>query len=58
MAQNMKFSIKSDQIRIFLVTFTEEIPNGKIYFLWSALISAINTILYIHFRLAFDAEGY
>ena len=39
-AQKMKFSIKGffskcDQIRVDLVTFTEEIFNGKLYFLCS-----------------------
>ena len=47
-AQKMKFSIKDffskcDQIRSFLadlVTFTEEIPNGKLHFLCSVRCSA------------------
>ena len=46
-AQKMKFSIrdffsKCDQIRSFfpdLVTFTEEILNGKLHFSWSGIIS-------------------
>ena len=43
-AQKMKFCIqdffgKCDQIRADLVTFTEEILNGKRQFLWSGSIS-------------------
>ena len=41
-AQRMKFSIKDffskfDQIPSFLVTFTEEILNGKLHFLCSEI---------------------
>ena len=43
-AQKMRFSIKHFLSKCDLVTFNEEIPNGKLHFLCSALFLVKNVI--------------
>ena len=57
-AQKMKFPLRISSVNMDLVTFTEEILNGKLHFLCSVKIKALNIYHASFMWKTFLLEGY